>query len=145
VIDTGVLISALLDPQSASGKILRQLVEQRSFELILSAEIVDELTTSLADPRVRRRLGMLKLERERFVAALCVVATFVAPDRSIDLEVAGDPADVKYLTAAMDSGADFVVSKDPHLLDLEGEPQVVSPRMFLEGLEVANQTSLAVG
>lgn len=142
VIDSAVLISALLDSHSPSGLILRQLVEQRSFELVLSEEIVAELGSALADPRVRRRLGMLKADRQRFVAALCVIATFVEPELSLEIEVAGDPADSKYLAAALVAGADFVVSKDPHLLELEGEPQVLSPRMFLEGLEVASHAAL---
>lgn len=138
VVDAGVLVAALLGPDSASGVLLRQLVEHRAFEMVLTDEILSELEDSLADPRVRRQLKLNASGRNRVAAALSVLATFVEVDASSEMPcVEDDPGDSKYLLAALAAHAPFVVSNDPHLLCHSGEPQVLSARMFLEGLELA--------
>lgn len=63
-------------------------------------------------------------------------ATFVIPDEEID-EITDDPSDNMVLEAAVAGDADYIVSGDPHLLELDGfrGMDIVNPTAFLDILE----------
>ncbi len=136
VFDANVLASAFIRPQGPSGRILREFVEKRAFELVLSTPILAELKRVLFYPRLRKELVGTDEEIEVRVAAIGVLADLA--DGEIDIKaVKDDPDDDKYLAAALLGRAGYVVSGDHHLLDL-GEYQgvrIVKPRQFLEGLQ----------
>ena len=135
VFDANVLASAFIRPQGPSGQILREFLEKRSFELVLSTPILEELRRVLFYPRLRKEIDCTDEEIEVRVAAVGVLADLA--DGEINVEaVKEDPDDDKYVAAALLGRADFVVSGDHHLLDL-GEYQgvrIVKPRQFLEVL-----------
>lgn len=139
VFDAGVLVSALLGPDGPAGGLLRLFIERRAFDLVLTDAILDELRESLADVEVQRHLGVSPESVERWATALGLLAVHVSgEDGAAALRVAADPGDDKYLTAALESGASMIISGDPHLLELGGRGgvEVVSPRVFLEVLEL---------
>lgn len=135
VLDANVLASAFIRPQGPSGRILREFVENRAFELVLSPSILAEFRRVLFYPRLRKELDCTDEEIEARVASIGVLADLA--EGKIDVRaVKDDPDDDKYLAAALLGRAGFVVSGDPHLLDL-GEYQgvrIVKPRKFLEAL-----------
>lgn len=136
VLDTNVIASAFLQPRGPSGKILSLFVRDAAFDLVLSLPILEELARVLAYPRIQRRLRMPPDEIEARVAALAVLADIVEPRIRVRA-VPDDPDDDKYVEAALEGRAEFIVSGDRHLLDL-GEYELIrlnSPRRFLEILE----------
>lgn len=140
VFDAGVLVSALLGPDGPAGGLLRLFVQQRAFDLVLTDAILEEFREALHDVEVRRHLEVAPEWVERWTTALALLAVRLPDDDGgvTDLQVIADPEDDKYLTAALESGADLIISSDPHLLELEerGALEVVSPRVFLEVLEL---------
>ena len=81
---------------------------------------------------IATRAGLTKPLIEDFIERFLGVAAMV-PDRRIEA-ISADPDDDKYLSAAREGVADFVVSGDHHLLDLQfyDRVRIVSPRRFLE-------------
>ena len=73
--DCNVLVSARLSPLGASAKLLRAAAEER-FELVISPELLTELTDVLARDRFRRWFSAQ--EAEAFVDTLRLAATMVA-------------------------------------------------------------------
>lgn len=129
VIDTSVFVSSIF------GGLPRRVVEQwftRRITLCLSEEIFAEYQ------RVLRTLDAVSRDEERDL-----VAAFAAGDAVLYVEappsvevVSADPADDKFLACAVALEADYIVSGDSDLLELDaymGIP-VVTPRAFLNEL-----------
>ena len=114
VIDTNVLLSALISSASPSAQILT-LWRTRKFELLTCAAQIDEIARVTRYPRIRARLapplaGRL-VNRLRDVAI--VVEKLPKLDRSLD-------PDDNYLLALEEAGqAHFLVTGDKRLLALK--------------------------
>ena len=133
VLNANVLASALMNSFGASGQIVRSLAEQGSFTLVTSRDLLDEIERVLFYPRVRKRIRASDEEIRQWVVSLNIIAEIVTP--TIDLSVvSADPDDDKYVEAAVEGHADFIVSGDAHLLGLgsHGGVRVVTPREFLD-------------
>ncbi len=136
VLDTNVLVSAVLSRAGAPGAILRAWREDR-FQLITSAPLLDELRDVLARPRIVERHGWSPEERLLFIVAFDESAIVVTPDDELRV-VDEDPDDDRVLEAAITGGVDYIVSGDHHLLDLgehAGIP-IVTPARFVAALTV---------
>jgi putative PIN family toxin of toxin-antitoxin system len=127
VVDTNVVVSGFFFG-GVPGKIL-SAVGSEEFSIALSREIMDEYR------RVGRDLACdhpsRREEFELFLAALAATALIVeAPGLTEPVSV--DPADDKFLAAAVAAKATTIVSGDRHLLDLENWRNVVvlTPRQF---------------
>jgi hypothetical protein len=136
VLDASVLVSAFLRPDGPSGKILHHFLAKESFALILTADILAELARALRYPRVKKHLPLSDEEIELRVASLGVLAEVVSGEVQVKV-VADDPDDDKYIGAAIEGRAGFLVSGDAHLQKVKQYEGVrfVSPRQFLELLE----------
>ena len=136
VLDANVIVSAFLQSKGPSGRIVRSFLEERSFELVVSTAILDEIRHSLRYPRVRRRLSLLNSEIETRVASLGLLADVVPGEVEVKV-VRDDPDDDKYFAAALEGRASFVVSGDRHLRDVKEHQavRVVTPREFVGLLE----------
>jgi putative PIN family toxin of toxin-antitoxin system len=132
VLDANVLASALIRPEGPPGEIVRRFFRDRAFDLVLSPAILDEVGRCLGYPRVRTRIRLSDDEIELWVAGLALAAE-VVPDRKGPVRVAEDPDDDKYLAAALEARAAFVVSGDRHLLAVREHEGtwIVRPRTFL--------------
>ncbi|MCS6304417.1 MAG: putative toxin-antitoxin system toxin component, PIN family [Nitrospira sp.] len=117
VLDANIYISACLRPQGLPGRILRLLLDDQAFHLVGSAAIFDEVRRGLNYPRVRRYLSLTTEEIERWVIALALIAE--PTEGCLKLRVVEkDPDDDKYLVAALEGRAGYLVSGDSDLLDL---------------------------
>ncbi len=135
VLDANVIISGLIQPKGASGQILRSLLQDNTFELVISSAILAEVRRSLAYPKVRKYIKASDADLALWVASLELVAQPV--DGLVRIHaVAADPDDDKYIEAAVEGRAQFVVSGDKHLLSLQsyGNVRIVTPRVFLATL-----------
>lgn len=133
VLDCNVLISALIQPEGPSAKILGVLNRQ-GFQCILSPAILEEARRVLRYPRIKRRLVLSQDEQEAFLSALSVLALWVEDVKPEQPIVTEDPSDDIYVQAAVQGDAGFVVSGDEHLLKLKEYRGIViiPPRLFLE-------------
>ena len=132
VLDANVLTSALIRPQGPPGQIMALLLKEQAFELIVSEAILAELRRCLTYPRVRKYLTATDAELDLWVTGLGVVADVVTGEKALRV-VEADPDDDKYLAAAIEGRADYVVSGDKHLLDIRAyeEIRIIPPRSFL--------------
>jgi putative PIN family toxin of toxin-antitoxin system len=133
VLDANILASALMRPQGPPGQILVLFLRQGTFELVLSTAILEGVGRVLRYPRVRRRIAASDQELDLWLAALALVAVPVEGRLQVRA-VAADPDDDKYLAAAVEGMAEYVVSGDDHLLSLGTHQgiRVVTARAFLE-------------
>lgn len=132
VLDANIVISALIRPDSAPGRILRAAVDGRAVRMVTSGPLLAELGGALAYPRLQRLLKMAPQEREAFVVLLEQVSD---PIRITDYPPPGicrDPKDEPYLQTVLAGRADFLVSGDNDLLVLAhiGQIPIVNATAF---------------
>jgi putative PIN family toxin of toxin-antitoxin system len=132
VLDANIYVSACIRPQGPPGRILRRLVDDQSFQLVGSGAIFDEVRRSLTYPRVRRYLSLSHEEIDRWVIALALIAE--PTEGCLKLRaVENDSDDDKYLVAALEGRAGYLVSGDSDLLELHEYKgvRIVTAREFL--------------
>jgi putative PIN family toxin of toxin-antitoxin system len=131
VLDANVYVSALLRPEGPPGQTIERFLRDAAFEIVLSPEIVDEVLRALAYPKVRR-LMRGGAAPELWFEDLAVLADLVTGVRQIS-GVCADPDNDKYVAAAIEGRAAFVVTGDRQLLALveHGGVRIISPRAFL--------------
>lgn len=120
VLDTNVIISALLSPEGPPALIMKWW-EAGDFEVAISEPLLEELERALGYDRVNTCLQQSGVEIEVFIRQLCETAVIVDPDQNIQV-IKDDPDDDRVLECAFRSGAAYLVSGDHHLLEL-GEYQ----------------------
>ena len=132
VLDANVLVSALIRPKGPPGQIVVRLLRDRAFTLVTSVAILSEVRRSLAYPRVRKHLIASDDDLDLWVASLALMGEPVEGSLRI-AAVAEDPEDDKYIAAALEGRAQFIVTGDTHLLALKTYEGVrmVTPRVFL--------------
>lgn len=136
VLDANVLVSALIRPQGPPGQVLERLLRDSSFEVVASRATLDELRRSLGYPKVRKYLRLWDEDLDLWVEALAAIAVLVE-GRISRRVVEADPADDIYIAAAVEGLAEYIVTGDCHLLDLENHEgiRLVTAREILAYLK----------
>lgn len=125
VLDTNVLISAL--GWDAKPEDCLELVLQDEVTGYISEPILDELARVMDYPRFE----FSQSEKQSFHEIILTQFEIVAP--RIDLEVIeDDPDDDKIVECAVAADADYIISGDKHLLELEAYDGI--PRSLTAGL-----------
>lgn len=134
VVDTNILIRAVIRPRGTVGPIAAQL-RAGAYIIILSAPLFEELVEKLNLPRIREKYHIDAQTIHTFVAELATSGEMVAPTRRI--EVCRDADDNKVLEAAVAGRANYIVTGDEDLLILDPFEgiRIVTPRVFLAALE----------
>lgn len=127
MLDTNVLISALLSPTGSPARALLAW-QQGHFELIVSPLLLAEMQRALGYPKLRRRIPAD--EAERVIEWLGRAATVASDPESTPPVHSADPAD-DYLLALAAAEQAVLVSGDDHLLNFQGRLPVHSPGSFL--------------
>jgi len=133
VVDTNILVSALIRPQGRVGPVLLYLREGR-YILIYSEPILEELVDVLSRPKIRMKYHLSEEDIGTVLSLIFLRGRLVFPTRRI--RVCRDPRDDKFLEAAVAGNADLIVSGDEDLLILnpfEGIP-IIRPSEFIEML-----------
>ena len=131
VLDTNVLISAIISSKGSPAKIL-DLWREGAFDLVFSEETLQELINVLSRRKMLRITGINEDELNRLVSYLRNSSIVV--DSSEDIAIAiEDPDDTKFISCAVQAGAKYIVSGDHHLLDVEKfeGTAIVTPAEFL--------------
>ena len=131
VLDTNVLVSATLVRGGNEDRILRAW-RRAAFELVLSQEVLAELGRALLYEKLRRYRWMSEQEVIRLLELLASESLLV-PGKLV-VTASRDPEDNKFLAAALEGKARYVVSGDRDLLDLKTYRNifVVRPAAFLK-------------
>jgi putative PIN family toxin of toxin-antitoxin system len=133
VLDTNVLVSALLNEVGSPGKVLKAAREGR-FTAASSQPLVDELHRVLGRPHIR---AAFRGNQERIDDLIALSRSAIAVTGEAELRVVErDPADNRVIEAAVAARADFIVTGDQDLLSI-GEYEgirIVSPARFLAHL-----------
>lgn len=132
VLDANVIISALIRPDSAPGRILRAAIHEAAMRLLTSGPLLAELRAALEYPRLQRYLKMSGQDKEEFVILLEQIAELVRIADHPAPVVCRDPDDESYLQTALAGRADYIVSGDGDLLDLAAveDIPIVTPAGF---------------
>lgn len=130
VLDTNVIISATLIRGGNEDQILHAW-QHGSFELVLSPPILEELGRALFYERLRKFRWMTDGEVAELLRALAGGGIVVAG--RVKIKASRDPDDDKFLAAAIEGVAEFVVTGDRDLLDLKSYRgvRIVRPARFL--------------
>jgi len=133
VLDTNVLISATLIRDGTEDRISRAW-QREAFDLVLSPQILDEMGRALFYEKLRKARWMTEEEVAALVRSLAREAILV-PGR-VRLKVSRDPADDKFLEAAIEGHAQYAVTGDKDLLGLRAyrDIRIVRPTAFLSML-----------
>lgn len=111
VLDTNVLISAILFPGGAPEAVLRLGIERR-IQLVTSSALLTEFARVLVE-----KFSHTDIQAQERVRRLIAASDIVKPRETVR-EIAQDPADDRVLEAALAAHAVVIVSGDKHLLQL---------------------------
>lgn len=131
VLDTNVLLSGLMAPEGAPGRIVKAWFDAR-FDVVMSVEQLGEIARTLGYPKIRRRLAWDEQRIEQFIRQLYIRAEVIEALASV--EVPRDPKDAPILATLISAGADVLVSGDRDLLELRGEYPIQTPAEFVRRL-----------
>jgi putative PIN family toxin of toxin-antitoxin system len=127
VLDTNVLISAILSPSGSPARLVAAW-QAGAFDLVVSPMLLAEVRRALAYPKLERRVA--PADADAFVGWLGRSAELV-PDPGGQPPVrSDDPAD-DYLIALAAAERAVLVSGDVHLTSLAGKLPVRTPAVFL--------------
>lgn len=128
VLDTNVIVSALLFSESTSRKAVDQALDTSL--ILISQPIVLELTKVLK----RKKLNKYLQEEER----IKFLANFLKDTKSVEInqviDVCRDKKDNKFIELAICGNADYIITGDEDLLILNPYHgiSIIRPRQFLE-------------
>jgi putative PIN family toxin of toxin-antitoxin system len=128
VIDTNVLISAGLLPQSKTAQVLALAVEH--FVIAQNQQTWHELETRIARPKFDRYFG----DSGRMTHLVKIAQSIQHFEVTAEVAVSRDPTDDKFIALALDAGASILISGDPDLTEVRMHQgvEVLSPGHFFE-------------
>ena len=117
---------------------IRKAWNENRFALVLTPPILDELERVLTYPKVRKNFA---LDDDDVAQALTILRQNARnfPGVYTDVRIIeADPSDNIYLAAALESGADYLVTQDEHLLSLKyyQGTQIISLHQFAQFLGI---------
>jgi putative PIN family toxin of toxin-antitoxin system len=128
VVDTNVLVSALLAPRGAPALVVRAWMHGE-FELVVSPRLLDELQRVLAYPKLRRRITAAQANT---VLDLLGSSGEHHDDPTTPAPVASPDPDDDFLIALAAAASAHLVSGDTDLLGLAPRIPVHDPAAFLD-------------
>jgi uncharacterized protein len=132
VLDPNVLVSAFISQRGGSPDRIVRAWREGAFELVVSQQLIGELTTVLARPKFA--LQAAEGRAESYIAGLASDAIHI-DDPPHPPAVSVDSGDDYLIALARAARADVIVSGDQHLTRLvDLTPPVVTPRRFVEQL-----------
>ncbi len=138
VLDTNTLVSAVINIGSSVAAEIYQNCKDNHFVLVISPQILSELDEVLHREKVIKAHKRSDKELQEIMNGLSRVSLSVTGNFRI--EVVRDPSDDKILSAALEGKADYIVSRDRDLLDLNQYQgiKIITPEEFM-GILRANK------
>lgn len=135
VLDTNLIISAALIPQTPPDRIFRSFL-QGSFDLLISEEQLEEIADASKKGKLKSYPLFLNKIAE-LIENLKFAAELIKPAHEVDLPFhSRDPKDDYILAISLGGKADYLITGDEDLLVLNTNPglgilKVVTARQFL--------------
>jgi len=128
ILDTNVLISALIRKDSPPAQVLDYAIDQCI--ILTSIPCLDEIKAKLYLPKFAKYFS--QEEADLLLETFSTVAELISITENVD--ACRDPKDNKFLELGVSSQADFIVSGDPDLLVLHPfrTIRILKPVEFLE-------------
>jgi putative PIN family toxin of toxin-antitoxin system len=130
VLDTNVIVSGHISRRGALGRVF-DLWEQRWFDVLVTAAVLDEYADVLSRPSIQRHTGMSAEDVQATIDDIAEFTIHLDPEQVV-IGPSVDPDDDVFLECALAGSADYIVSGDRHLLELgtfHGIP-IVTPALF---------------
>ena len=126
MLDTNVLISALLFPSKKFDSIMEYIFTEH--ELVLSSYVVDELKRA-----VRRKFPQKEADIERLLFLMSFEYVYTPDEIDRKLFVIRDVKDYPVLYTAIIEDVDVLITGDKDFTDIVLEkPEIVTPTEFVE-------------
>src|SRR5262245_22927967 len=93
VLDANIFASALMKPSGPPAIVLQTILERKTYELVLSQGMLDELQRILFYPKVRSRIKKTDQEIALFLHALSINAHLITQRHTYEILVIDDPDD----------------------------------------------------
>lgn len=129
VLDTNIFISGIFwkgDPY----KILL-LWKDCKVQLISSIEIITEISRTLSDFKIRLPEELQK----EWIHTITINSTIVEPKEKFTI-IQDDPTDNKFIEAAIAGKAEYIITRDKHLLKIQQfrNVKIITPTEFLKNM-----------
>ncbi len=132
VLDTNVLVSGLMYPDSVPGRIVTAWREAQ-FDVVSSLPQLEEIGRVLSYPKIGRVLKWNSETIEKFLKQLLLRVELAELGEFVD-EQLRDASDSPILASLVASEADFLVTGDGDLLALRERYSILPPAEFAEKL-----------
>ena len=135
VLDANVFVSAALSANGIPAKILTAWRAEQ-FQLVISKAILEEIDRVLHYPKILKRHQWREERIRLFIEDLAHLAVLTPGERKLTV-ITEDPSDNPYLECATEGEAEYIVSGDQHLIELEvyQNIRILTPRAFLDIIE----------
>ena len=137
ILDTNVYVRAAIGSGRGASYRVIEVREADKYRLVFSPDTIDELLQTLCVPHIRARHGWSDDEILNFVISFLADADIYPGRHPVAASLTRDTTDVKLLSLAAESGAEYLVSNDRrHLLRLRHyqRTRIVTPAQFLREL-----------
>lgn len=133
VLDTNTLISGTFWTGASYHAII--LIKKVNAKIIVSEEILKEYDRILHSDEIINKPAYSN-ERARSITKLIQTSTLVEPNKNIKI-VKEDPNDDKFIQAADAGNADYIISRDNHLLKIKKYKniKIITPEEFLKEIK----------
>lgn len=129
VVDTNILLSGLMLPNSKPGRIVTAWRENR-FDLVLSQFQLDEIGSVLTYPKIRKRLKWSEPEIAQFLKQIFLRSVFLGEIDTV-AEVPADSGDNLILSAYIIADAEYLVTGDKGITELRRKYNILSASEFV--------------
>jgi putative PIN family toxin of toxin-antitoxin system len=134
VVDTNVIVSAIINPKGKPAAVLDAVVGGELL-LVVSDAILEEVQHVFSYTKVEKLLnkhGVTQREINTLLETLSDISFFVPGKLELNI-VESDPEDNKFIACAVEGNADFLVSGDHHLIELNKYEniQILTPTDFV--------------
>ena len=128
VLDANVFVSGAIQ-KGASFRIVQRWLAGGDFEVIMCPELMAEVTDVLTErPRLRKWIDLTTAHE--YIATISTLADLVADPAPI-ATTTRDPGDDYLVALAREHSADYIVTGDKDLLELEDQtPPAITPAAF---------------
>ena len=129
VLDTNILISGVISPNSNAGKVIQEW-QKNSFEIITSLELLEEIKQVLKYPKIVKITNWDLKKIEEYIEYLHFF-TNVVDISKVKYHFEQDPCDNHIIETYIAGKCDYLITGDQAILSLKNEFNVISLENFL--------------
>lgn len=135
VVDTNVLVSATYW-KGDSYKVIR-IANERQMTIMMSREITEEYYKVIKSDEVTEKVEKKNLMAEKIITKVINESVVVEPKDKLFV-IKEDPDDDKFIECAVEGDAEYLISRDKHLLKLKKykKIRIVKPEEFLKSFKL---------